>query len=330
MIAHEFHSPLHAVIGYAGLLQRQAGPSDPAHIGAIDRAANLLLGLVDQTLRFSKGEQPSLELDMGLVHLESLVKEVIANQEVKHRPTPGRFRYATSGRIPQYVEADEGRMQQVLDNIVANALKYAPDGVIEIRIEALEHDENDASGTALRLRGFHRLRFSVRDEGPGIAAEHHALVFEPFSRLSTSRQKHGLGLGLAICQQILGRLDSTLHLVSQPGQGACFYFDLWLAAGEMNSSQAYAPAESQSGAATPTPPGPAFLARARQLLDLGQLVAIENLAADHGLDHPEFDAFLKQMIACCVEVDLAGRGRLLRSAEAAGSRMPAEPRTAPG
>jgi signal transduction histidine kinase len=200
MIAHEFHSPLHSVIGYAGLLQRQAGPPDIAHIGAIDRAANLLLGLVDQTLRFSKGEQPSQELDMGLVHLESLVKEVIANQEVKHRPTPGRFRYATSGRIPQYVEADEGRLQQVLDNIVANALKYAPEGVIEMS----------------------------------------------------------------------------------------------------------------------------------QLLELGQLVAIENLAADHGLDHPEFDDFLKRVIACCVEVDLDGLGRLLRPADAAGSRMPADPRTAAG
>jgi signal transduction histidine kinase len=67
-----------------------------------------------------------------------------------------------------------------------------------------------------------------------------------------------------------------------------------------------------------------------QLLELGQLVAIENLAADHGLDHPEFDDFLKRVIACCVEVDLDGLGRLLRPADAAGSRMPADPRTAAG
>jgi signal transduction histidine kinase len=330
MIAHEFHSPLHSVIGYAGLLQRQAGPREIAHINGIDRAANLLLGLVDQTLRFSKGEPPSLELDMGLVHLESLVREVIANQEVKHRLTKGRFRYATAGRTPQYVEADQGRMHQVLDNILANALKYAPDGVIEIKLEAFEHDEKDASGAALRLRGFHLLRFSVRDEGPGIAAEHHAKVFEPFSRLSTSRQKHGLGLGLAICQQILGRLNSTLHLVSRPGQGACFYFDLWLAAGEVNTTQSFADVESQDGAVAPTPPGQLFLDRARQLLELGQLVAIENLAADHGRDHPEFDAFFKQVIACCVEIDLEGLSWLLKPADAAGSRIPADPRAAAG
>jgi signal transduction histidine kinase len=330
MIAHEFHSPLHSVIGHTGLLQRQAGPPDVAHISAIDRAANLLLGLVDQTLRFSRGEPPSLELDMGLVHLESLVREVITNQEVKHRQTMGRLRYATAGRTPQYVEADQGRMHQVLDNIVANALKYAPDGVIEIKIESLEHDEKDASETALRLRGCHRLRFSVRDEGPGIAAEHHAAVFEPFSRLSTSKQKHGLGLGLAICQQILGRLNSTLHLVSQPGQGACFYFDLWLAAGEVNTTQSFADVEPQGGAVAPTPPGEIFLDRARHLLELGQVVAIENLAADHKLEHPEFDAFLGQVIACCAEIDFEGLSRLLKPADAERSRMPADPRAAGG
>jgi anti-sigma regulatory factor (Ser/Thr protein kinase) len=221
-------------------------------------------------------------------------------------------------------------MHQVLDNIVANALKYAPDGVIEIKIESLEHDEKDASETALRLRGCHRLRFSVRDEGPGIAAEHHAAVFEPFSRLSTSRQKHGLGLGLAICQQILGRLDSTLHLVSQPGQGACFYFDLWLAAGEVNTTQSFADVEPQGGAVAPTPPGEIFLDRARHLLELGQVVAIENLAADHKLEHPEFDAFLGQLIACCVEIDFDGLSRLLKPADAERSRMPADPRAAGG
>jgi signal transduction histidine kinase len=330
MIAHEFHSPLHSVIGHTGLLQRQAGPRDVAHIKAIHQAANLLLGLVDQTLRFSRGEPPSLELDLGLVHLESLVRDVITNQEVKHRPTKGRFRYATAGRTPQYVEADQGRLQQVLDNIAANAVKYAPDGVIEIKIESLEHDEKDASETALRLRGWHRLRFSVRDEGPGIATEHHAAVFAPFSRLSTSRQKHGLGLGLAICQQILGRLNSTLHLVSQPGQGACFYFDIWLAAGEVNTAQSFADVEPQGGAVEPTPPGELFLDRARQLLELGQLVAIENLAADHKLKHPEFDAFLGQLIACCVEIDFDGLSRLLKPADAAGSRMPADPWAAAG
>jgi hypothetical protein len=237
--------------------------------------------------------------------------QVIANQEVKHRPTQRRILYATGGQAPQYVDADEGRLQQVLENIIANVLKYAPVGEIEIKFEALEHVEKDASEAALRLQGFHHLRFSVRDEGLGIAAEHHALVFEPFSRLSTSRKKHGLGLGLAICQQILGRLNSTLHLVSRPGQGACFYFDLWLAAGEVDTTQSFPAVERQDIAIALTPPGQLFLHRASQLLELGQLVAIEKLAADHVGDHSEFDAFLRQVIACCIEVDLEGLGKLL-------------------
>ena len=153
----------------------------------------------------------------------------------------------------------------MLENVATNACKYAPEGVVQILVEA------PPSGLVGTVDPPHRLRFSVIDRGPGIAMADHALIFEPFSRVSTQTRMHGVGLGLPICRQILQAMGSGLRLDSDRDRGACFWFELEVPA----LDEATEGAEAMVGSERESRPPDSLLAPAREMLELGQLLAIE-------------------------------------------------------
>ena len=313
--AHEFRSQLHTVLGNTMLTRRWSSAEGQAHLDAIERAGDALVDLVDRTLQVGRADSAPVDLDLVPVSLESLINDLINSLQAKHRSAPGRLRFEFKGAVPERIVADEQKLRRVLDNVAENAFKYAPSGSITIGVEVLEESLPPAA------RDDCRLRFSVRDEGPGIAPERHAEVFEPFSRVSTDKRQHGLGLGLTICQQLLGAMGSRLQLVSQAGQGACFFFDLRVplasASGELVGPRS---AVAEDPSEVLRRPEDHVLAEARQLLEFGQLVALEGWAKARQRERPELEAFVGRVLACCAEVDLEGLSRLLG---------PADPATAP-
>lgn len=315
MVAHELNSPLHAILGNARLAQMAAPGAVAPHLEGIARAGNALVQLVDQTLRFSRGESLPIVIDPAPVQLQAMLDDLFSSSRARYGASANRLQCVFAGPVPDMIEVDEQHLRQVLGNMVDNALKYAPEGPVRLVVEARDDNRPQAAAQDDELlRADLLLRFSVQDQGPGIPAELHGRIFEPFSRLSPNSHLHGVGLGLAICQQLLQPMGSRLEITSAVGQGCLFFFDLTLPRVRDAGLLRVVPTSGGEREAIVSSLDENVLCQARELLELGQLVALEQWARDVRRSHTEDEPWLDQVIACCASIDLEGLGRLLKSA----------------
>lgn len=219
VMSHEFRTPLNCVQGYTDLILNS--PNLPAeiyeHARVIHSSGNNLLRILDDILRFSQKEEIALEntplslsdLAWGTIKLieqQALSKSLLLEVHLE----PG---------LPSTVIGDGQRIQQVLLNLLENAVKFSERGTVRLRV-----------GTCSIEASIHRIRFSVEDTGPGIPAGKKASIFLPFTQAdsSCSRRHEGTGLGLAIAQKLVQRMGGNLVLESQEGSGSVFSFELLL------------------------------------------------------------------------------------------------------
>jgi len=179
-----------------------------------------LLSIINDILDFSKIEAGKLELDIDkcdLFEIGSQTADIITYQA---QSKGLEMLLNISLDLPRFIWVDEVRLKQVLVNLLSNAVKFTKDGEVELKIEPL----TDATQEEVTLR------FEVRDTGIGIKPEKQEKIFEAFSQedASTTKKYGGTGLGLAISNKLLGLMGSQLQLISTPGQGCTFYFDLTL------------------------------------------------------------------------------------------------------
>lgn len=217
VVSHELRSPLTGVAGFADLLLRErVGPLTEKQRGYVQRireAAFYQVGLIEDILEFAAidGER------RGMAPIAVAVEEVVARTEsllAVRAAEDGHTIDRMPKPAPGAVMADASGVQQILLNIGVNAIKYSPPGTpIALAIE--------------RTSG--RVRFSIRDRGPGIPPEQIERVFEPFVRLEVDaggERRHGVGLGLAISRELARAMGGDLMIESTPGQGATFVLDL--------------------------------------------------------------------------------------------------------
>ncbi|MYM26459.1 response regulator [Duganella sp. FT135W] len=219
-ISHEIRTPMNAILGFAGLgthLELPAKPRD--YFTKIGRAGQNLLSIIDDVLDFAKIESGKLELeavpfDLGetLDQLADLFSWRAAEKGLE------LLAWATPD-VPLRLVGDPLRLNQVLVNLVGNALKFTASGHIGLRVELIDADAAPV-----------RLRFIVEDTGVGISEEQQARLFRAFSQAdtSTTRLYGGTGLGLAISQQLVQAMGGVIAIDSQPGLGSRFYFELAL------------------------------------------------------------------------------------------------------
>ena len=218
-VSHELRTPLTAISGYsealhAGLL----GPLQPAQQNAMAvalRNVARLRGMIDQLLSFSRIESGRLEVDLRAFDLEPAARLVV--EAVGAALGRGhQLVFAAPEELPE-AYGDPGKISQVLENLLTNAVKFSPPGS---RVEL-----------SLRQAG-QGLEVAVRDQGIGIAAEAQAKIFDRFYQVdaSSKRQYGGMGLGLAIVKEILDLHHSRIEVESRPGEGATFRFILPIAA----------------------------------------------------------------------------------------------------
>nr|WP_315250914.1 response regulator [uncultured Duganella sp.] len=218
-ISHEIRTPMNAILGFAGLgthLDLPAKPRD--YFTKIGRAGQNLLSIIDDVLDFAKIESGKLELeavpfDLGdtLAQIGDLFSWRAAEKGLD------LLAWATP-QVPLKLVGDPLRLNQVLVNLVGNALKFTASGHIGLRVELV------ADGQPVRLR------FSVEDSGVGISEEQQGRLFRAFSQAdaSTTRLYGGTGLGLAISQQLVQAMGGVIGIDSTPGKGSCFHFELAL------------------------------------------------------------------------------------------------------
>ncbi|WP_243839245.1 PAS domain-containing sensor histidine kinase [Ilumatobacter fluminis] len=207
-VSHELRNPLHAVRGLAEILTREDLPP---------RAAELADGLVRQLSGLTHVTQDLLDaarLDAGKVdifpiptELDGLVGDVVGLGNAAAIDKPVTVSHRIARDVPEWVMADDGRLRQVLSNLVGNAVKFTESGTVQI---------------VVRREGENALVFSVIDTGAGIPADEQAAVLEPFRVASTAGEARGAGLGLSIVQRLVTAMGGRVTLTSKVGEGTRF------------------------------------------------------------------------------------------------------------
>lgn len=217
-MSHEIRTPMNGVLGMVDLLQSTPLNDKQRHYArTIQNSGEALLTIINDVLDFSKIEAGHLTLHPSDFDLRQLVEDTIDILSGGARSKELELTLAIDPAIPARVTGDHGRIRQVLTNLVGNAIKFTPQGAINIRILPGRRQDD-------RLL----IRFEVEDQGIGIEPGQQARIFDSFSQAddSTTRQFGGTGLGLAISRQLVRLMDGTIEVQSSPGDGSTFSFSV--------------------------------------------------------------------------------------------------------
>ena len=217
-LTHELRTPLNGILGMAGLLELggKLEPNAKSYVAAIKQSGELLLDLITEILDYSRLEAGRVVLESAPFDPEAIMQDVAELLSPKAHEKKLEIAVTVRAGAPSRVIGDDGRLRQILFNLAGNAVKFTESGGVTLEL-------------APRPSG--RLRFSVRDSGPGIAPEKQALIFEEFTQAdaSVSRRHGGAGLGLAIVKKLALAMGGDVGVVSRPGHGASFWVELPLA-----------------------------------------------------------------------------------------------------
>jgi signal transduction histidine kinase/CheY-like chemotaxis protein len=216
-MSHELRTPLNAILGYAQLLQRaQLDEQHALAARTIHRSGSHLLTLITDILDLSRIEAGKLELALAPLDIHGCIEEVGAMMRLKAEEKGLRLSCDIARDLPRYIVSDEKRIRQLLINLAGNAVKFTAEGEVSIRATAPRRSFDSA-----------RLRFEVRDTGPGIPADMIDQIFEPFEQIGAAQTRAGgTGLGLSISRQIAALMGGQIMVESTPGEGSRFWFEL--------------------------------------------------------------------------------------------------------
>jgi signal transduction histidine kinase/DNA-binding NarL/FixJ family response regulator/outer membrane protein assembly factor BamB len=230
-MSHELRTPLNGVIGYTQVLmkERELSQKNRERLRILQTCGEHLLRMINEVLDFSKIEAGKMELTTTPFHLPQLLRDIAAAASQRFEQKQLGFAFEPAGNLPDLVLGDPLKLRQVLDNLLGNAAKFTPHGVVKFESHAVGPDQ---------------IQFSVSDTGVGISAADLGRLFTPFQQAVDGRPPEpGTGLGLAISQRMVALMGGRLEVESRPGAGSRFFFTLPLpviaadaAAGRSNAS----------------------------------------------------------------------------------------------
>jgi len=226
-MSHEIRTPLNAIIGFSQILKRDAtlSGSHLEHVQTILRSGEHLLALINDVLDLSKIEAGHVRLNPVEFSLDELLNSLEPMFRVRLRDKGLQFVLERSPGMPDFVVADEGKLKQVLINLVGNAVKFTRRGRVSARFRT-EADPGWIADGPGEAGGRLRLFVEVEDTGPGISEADKERIFESFHQTEAGRAAGGTGLGLTISRTLIGMMGGRISVESREGQGSVFRFDI--------------------------------------------------------------------------------------------------------
>jgi PAS domain S-box-containing protein len=218
-MSHEIRTPMNAILGYAQILQNDSNLDQEYRtiIDTINSSGNHLLGLINDILDMSKIEAGRMELLNLDFDLFALLDDIEVMLKIRTSKKGLDLIFSRSENVPQYVFGDQGKLRQVLINLLGNAIKFTDAGVVKLNASVLETEENIT------------LMFEIADTGEGVAEDKLDTIFLPFSQAEMGLRAGGTGLGLPISREIARLMGGDVKVESQPTIGSQFFVTVKLA-----------------------------------------------------------------------------------------------------
>lgn len=215
-MSHEIRTPLNEVIGITNLLL-QGNPREDQmdFIKTLKFSGNHLLTLVNDVLDYNKMESGKIIFEQTQFDLFEFLEEIMRSYSFRSKAKNLRFDIKKDVNLPKAVIGDPIRLNQILSNLLSNALKFTTNGSITVNVKELSRVGNKCS-----------MEFMVSDTGIGISKDKHSLIFDSFTQASPDTTRHfgGTGLGLSICKKLIELQGGTISIESEPGVGSSFRF----------------------------------------------------------------------------------------------------------
>ncbi len=216
-MSHELRTPLNAIIGFDEvMLAGMAGSFTPKQtelLGHIQKNGRRLLGVINDILDLSKIEAGALDIYLSPVSPSVLMSDIVQSLQSLAVEKNIHLHIEIAKNTPQIILADTKKLEQILTNLVGNAIKFTEKGDVVVAVQAVDN---------------FTWQFSVRDSGIGIAADSISEIFDPFKQLDSgaSRKYKGTGLGLAITKRLIEAMAGNIMVESEIGKGSIFIVTL--------------------------------------------------------------------------------------------------------